>query len=188
MIESNQHAPNHPRLRRANASLAELLGLSDPTEYAAAIDEVQTLLIRCGYHVRAARDQRRWQAQRVAVTRQDRLAPTKRRRGRPVGSANWAQRQLALGLATIWADHGGKRPTRRFDAIGERGAYGPYREFVIAVLDMVPRALRITRKGGIPDVEWLVRDGINAYHETMASSDEARRRGLLAASDWQRDP
>ncbi len=178
-------SPPHPRLRRRSATLGALLGVDDPTELGAALDDLQTLLYRCGYHLDLARVKRTHTqlARRGAGTVEPKLAA--RRRGRPAGSANWAQRQLALGLATIWADHAGRAPTRRRDAYGTGDEHGPFRDFVICVLSALPKCLLATRKGHVPKVDYVVRVGIEAFKVARQSDDEAQRRGLLDASTWQ---
>ena len=172
----------HPRLLARRETLGQLLGLDDPTELAAALDDINTLLHRCGYHIAFAHDERSRHVQRKRGSRA--VPPTRARPGRRRGSANWASRQLGLGLATIWFELTGKPPARRFDAIGDLGEHGPYRAFVACVLDTVPRRLRATRKGHVPEVDYLVRASIDEFKEAQASPDEARRRGLLDEGRW----
>lgn len=170
----------HPRLLARRDALGSSLGVDDPTELAAALDDIQTLLYRCGYHVAFAHDQR---LQHLCRRRGSR-APVRPHRGRPRSSANWVSRQLGLGLATIWFELTGKAPARRFDGIGDRGEHGPYRAFVACVLDAVPRRLRATRKGHVPEVDYLVRASIDEFKEARSSPDETRQRGLLDESRW----
>jgi hypothetical protein len=183
----------HPRLQARRDTLGQLLELTDPTELAAALDDIQTLLHRCGYHLRYSAFNR---ALHVARRRGSRAARhSGRGRGRPAGSANWATRQLGLGLATIWAEQCGRAPTRRYDAVGERpargvprldpkGEHGPFRAFVACVMDAMPRRIKATRKGHVPEVDHLVRTAIEEFKAAKESSDEARRRGLLEDARW----
>ena len=180
------HTTLHPRLLARRETLGQLLGLDDPTELAAALDDINTLLHRCGYHVAFAHDERLRHLHRRRGS--SAVGGARARRGRPRGSANWASRQLGLGLATIWFELTGKAPTRRFDAIGDIGEHGPYRAFVACVLGMLPRRLRATRKGHVPEVDYLVRVSIDEFKSAQASSDEARQRGLLDEKSLARRP
>ena len=176
----------HPRLLARRETLGQLLGLDDPTELAAALDDINTLLHRCGYHIAFAHDERLRHLHRRRGS--SAVGGARARRGRPRGSANWASRQLGLGLATIWFELTGKAPTRHFDAIGGTGEHGPYRAFVACVHGMVPRRLRATRKGHVPEVDYLVRLSIDEFKSAQASPHEARRRGLLEREVAGSDP
>lgn len=172
----------HPRLERRGAALAQLLKLGDPEELSAALRDIQTLLARCGYHVDFARDDR---VLHINKRRGSRLiVGTPARRGRPPGTANWANRQLGLGLATIWFEQMGKKPTRRVDSYGDGTEHGPYREFVALVIAALPKRLLATRKGHVPEVDHLVRVSIDEFKAARGSSDEARRRGLIEEPRW----
>ena len=173
---------DHPRLLARREPLAQLLKLDDPTELAAALDDIHTLLYRCGYHVDAAHQDRTRHINKRRKSRSIVSAPA--RRGRPSGSANWASRQLGLGLATIWSEQTGTPPTRRVDAYGDGREHGPYRTFVACVLDALPRRLRATRKGNVPEIDHLVRVSIEEFKAARASSDKLRQTGLLEERRW----
>jgi len=169
----------HPRLLARQEQLGRALGVDDPTELVAALGAIQTLLQRCGYH--------------LAFARAEREHPLPRRRGsgaesgpqgRPPGSANWASRQLGLGLATLWFEQRGSQPTRRFDAYGSGRPHGPYRDFVAMIWALLPALARQQRKGHVPDVDHFVRLSIDAFRKAQASGAESQRRGLLPESTW----
>jgi hypothetical protein len=63
-----------------------------------------------------------------------------KRRGHPAQRGQISEHVLAAVLAKIFERFGG-RATRRFDAYGGY-EYGPYRDFVVSVLEMVPMQLR----------------------------------------------
>jgi hypothetical protein len=170
----------HPRLALRRRAIAKHLHLEDSTEINAALEELETLFYRCGYHLASSTFGRRESASQRARTRP---VATTRRVGRPVGSANWANRQLGLGLATIWAEQTGLRPARRFNPT-EASEYGPYRDFVACVVNGLPRRLLATRKGAVPAVEHLVRISIEEWKSAQASADKVRRQGLLDESRW----
>jgi hypothetical protein len=173
----------HPRLALRQQAIAKHLGLDDPVEIDAALEDLETLLVRCGYHWRYTLQQR---AEYLARRRGSRTSSrsSERRRGRPRGSANWASRQLALGLAMIWAEQRGGAPTRRVDGYGDFVESGPYRDFVACVLEALPDRARPKRKGHLPSVDYFVRKSIEEFHDARGSADEARRRGLLAEELW----
>ena len=174
----------HPRLEARREPLARLLNLDDRTEASAALQELQTLLVRCGYHIAFALHERALYLSRRRRSRDvDRTTGTGRR-GRPPGSSNWASQQLGLGLATIWFAYTGRPPTRRVDGYGDGQEYGPYRDFVEGVMAVVPRRLRATRKGCIPQVDHLVRIGVNEFNASQVSPMESLRRGLLDERRW----
>jgi hypothetical protein len=175
----------HPRLRRIAPQIATMLRLDEPTEIEAALYDLQMLFVRCGYHLGLRRSARRWKKQDAALARRgSRIRHSKRGRGRPVG-ANWAASQLGLGLATIWSEHGGRKPTRRFDAIGGSGECGPYWDFVALILSVLPARLQIKRKGQVPKVDHLVRASIDEFKAAREAPEEYRRRGLLDEQRWQ---
>lgn len=177
----------HPRLKARREQLGSLLNLDDPTEVTAALQELETLLVRCGYHVALARHDR---ASFLSKRRRSRRSPPTSigaaRRGRPPGSSNWANRQLGLGLATIWFQFTGQRATRRVDSYGDGREYGPYRNFVECVVSALPRRLRATRKGHVPEVDHLVRVSLTELEEAKVAPEESRRRGLLDEGRWNR--
>lgn len=175
----------HPRLRAIASKLGTHLHLTDEVELHAALEDIQILLRRCGYHLDLARAERGWSLTKRRGGRRVHRAPgPPARRGRRPGSANWASRQLGLGLAMIWFEQTGRPPTRRFDGYGEQGEHGPYHAFVLTVVDILPKTLRATRKGHTPAVDHLVRTSITEFNAARASPDEARRRGLLDARLW----
>lgn len=175
----------HHRLEARRERLGQLLALDEPTEVTAALQDLETLLVRCGYHVAfALHDRASLLSQRRGSRREPSPSISTRPRGRPPGSANWATRQLGLGLATIWAEYTGTKPTRRFDGYGDAGARGPYRDFVNCVLSALPKRLRPKRKGHIPDVDHLVRLSIQEHKDAQLAGNEARRRGLLEEHRW----
>lgn len=174
--------PNVPiRLHDRKKQLASHLALDDDTELNAALEDLHILLDRCGYHIEAAKcDRDAWLRRRRSGRSSG--APG----GRPKGSANWATRQLGLGLATIWYEQRGRAPTRRFDGMGEQGEYGPFHEFVACVIGAIPAEVKATRKGHVPQIDHLVRTAIEEFKAAWASPDEARRRGLLEEARWIR--
>jgi hypothetical protein len=176
----------HPRLLRIAPQIATLLRVDDRTEIEAALVDLQTLFVRCGYHLGLRRSARQWKQQDAALARRGSLiGRSKRGRGRPVGAANWAAGQLGLGLATIWSEHGGRKPTRRFDAIGGSGECGPYWDFVALILSVLPARSQIKRKGQCPKVDHLVRASIDEFKAAREAPEEYRRRGLLDEHRWQ---
>ena len=141
------------------------------------------MCIRDSYHVAFTSEERATHLQR----RRRSSCSGRARRGRPPGSANWASRQLGLGLATIWFELSGAAPARRFDGYGDRGEHGPYREFVACIWEALPERARPKRKGHVPAVDHFVRTSIEAFHEAQASADESQRRGLLPEATWNRE-
>jgi len=180
----------HPRLLRIEAQLAKALRLDDPVEIRAALYDLQTLLVRCGYHLDLLRVERRWRKQDAKLARRLRTMPAKRGRGRPKDAVNFAFHQLGLGLATIWADFTGRRPGRRVYAIerrGEsnpRGECGPFWDFVALVLRVLPAPLQMKRKGHRPRIDHFVRASVEAFKAAGAAPEEYRRRGLLDERRW----
>jgi len=179
-----EEGPIHPRLEARRESLARLLSLDDRTEVTAALREMQTLLVRCGYHIAFTLHERASYLSRRRRSRGAHRTASTGRRGRPPGSSNWASRQLGLGLANIWFAYTGRPPTRRVDGYGDGREYGPYRDFVEGFMDVVPQRLRATRKGWIPQVDHLVRVGVNEFKAAQVSSEESLRRGLLDERRW----
>ena len=82
---------------------------------------------------------------------------------RPKGTSQFSEHVLAEGLARIFERFGG-RATRRFDAYGGY-EYGPYRDFVAFVLEIVPKGLKRSPGSGKIDrdpVDYMVR--LSARH------------------------
>jgi hypothetical protein len=174
----------HPRLWRLRRAIRRQLGLRDVREILAVLDELRTLLVRCGYHVRWKHAQRAWKRQRSALpfNRFTNGGPNPAR-GRPRGSEDLALRQLGLGLAQLWLDLTGRQPGRRYSWATKR-EYGPYREFVQRVVDLPPRSLRVRRKGAVPSVDFLVRASIDELRAAQNAPEEYRRRGLIDEGRW----
>ena len=174
----------HPRLQRRRSEIGKALKIDDPTELSAALEDIQILLDRCGYHLRFQHFEAKLRST-SGISRAPLPASGTKRRGRPKGSANWAERQLALGLADIWRAHSGRRPTRHHDGtLGRDG--GPFHAFVELIRRMLPVPLQRTRKSHAPSVDYLVRVGIEELKQATRSSDEARRRGLIEEHRWLR--
>lgn len=81
-------------------------------------------------------------------------------RGRPKGTKDYAGDQLGRELAETFARYSESKPTRRVISDSGGHEYGPYREFVEAVMEVVPSRLRRTSKGGLKRVDHLVRMGV----------------------------
>jgi hypothetical protein len=79
------------------------------------------------------------------------------KRGRPPQSRDYASERLAHGLAAIYQAYREERPTRRVIPRSGGIEYGPFHDFVEAVMDVVPRMLRRSAKGGVKSVDHLVR-------------------------------
>ena len=117
----------HPRLRRRWQLIARLMGLRNAREILAVLEDIQTLLVRCGYHLELLRSERRWERnQAKRAYRHAALRHARRRRGRPVDGVNLAYHQLGLGLAAIWATHTGRAPTRHVPAVGDESRCSPF--------------------------------------------------------------
>ena len=172
----------HPRLYRHRTAIGRALKLDDPAELSAALEDIQTLLDRCGYHLRFQHVEAKLKSERK-IRRVPRPMVAERGRGRPKGSANWADRQFALGLAEIWRAHSGRRPTRHHDWLTGRDG-GPFHAFVKLIRHLLPAPLQRTRKAHAPSVDYLVRIGIEELKEATASSLESRRRGLIEEHRW----
>lgn len=146
----------------------------------AALEDIQTLLVRCGYHLR---QQHFYQPLKRKRRSRPAGSGTLPRRGRPKGAANWAGRQLALGLAEIWRTHTGRTPTRRIYWSNGLG-YGPYHDFVKMIHALLPHRLQRTWMGQVVSVDYLVRIGIDEFKDATESTSEARQRGLLEEHRW----
>jgi hypothetical protein len=174
----------HKRVRRLRKACRMYMGLRNATEIRAVTEDVQTLLLRCLYHLRRERvvhEERRRQA--AARRRAARSEATRPARGRPPGSAKLAALQLEQGVAQIWFEFTGRWPTRRFDAWNGR-EYGPFHEFLQAVRDILPRSIFVRSKGNVPKVDFAVRRAIAELHEAQAAPDEYRHRGLIDEKTW----
>jgi len=123
----------HPRLLARQEQLGRALGVDDPTELVqrSALSRLVAAL-RLSPRVRPA--------EREHPSHGARVGSESGPRGRPPGSANWASRQLGLGLATLWFEQRGSQPTRRFDAYGSGRPHGPYRDFVAMIWRCCPRS------------------------------------------------
>ena len=84
----------HPRLEARREPLARLLNLDDRTEASAALQELQTLLVRCGYHIAFALHERALYLSRRRRSRGVDRTTGNARRAPPPGSSNWASQQL----------------------------------------------------------------------------------------------
>ncbi len=105
------------------------------------------------------------------------------RRGRPPGTDSLALRQLAYGLAAVWASYSGSAPARRV-AFDDHNEYGPFRTFVASVLDALPRRIRMTRKGGVRGVDFIVRLGVQGFRAAQTGPASMRPFGPLEDSRW----
>jgi len=83
------------------------------------------------------------------------------KRGRPSNTASLADRQLGLGLATVWRDHTGQLPTRRHRH-GEE--YGPFHAFVGLILNGPGCCFKSERVGTEKQVDHLMRLGVAEFH------------------------
>ena len=81
-----------------------------------------------------------------------------RARGNPKGSIQFAEHVLANSLAKVFQRFGG-RPTRKFDPYEDK-EYGQFRDFVIAVMKVIPKFLQRSpgrRSSGTSPVDYMVR-------------------------------
>jgi hypothetical protein len=122
-------------------------------------------------------------ALRVAIDRAiEELDPP--RRGRPKGTDNIALRQFALGLAHIYHTHTGNVPTRIRDAYATSNPeYGPFKDFVTLILNLLPKVLRSIKSGGRNGPDYLIRLAIDEYH-TGRESGDPRRCYLIDEALW----
>lgn len=157
------------------------MGIDDPTELAAVLEDLATLLARCALHLKhqlvTRRDVHSSQGRKLRAIR------GAGRRGRPAGAVDFAARQLGLGLALIWWQQTGRRPTRTYSSILglEKGAY---RAFVQLVIDALPRRVLRKHNGRWLDIEYIVRKSATDLADAQSSSDEFRQRGLLDERPW----
>ncbi len=176
-----------PRLEhlRNDRRFASLLRLDDPTERDAALEAIQILIDRCGYHWRSALSRRAMKDRRAVRQRKATQYP-ERRRGRPLGAHNFAARQFGLGLAMIWWEHTG-RPPSRHEARPD-SARGSYLEFVELVTAAVPPVRRKSSSAAVPESEYLARISIQDFRAAQNAPEEYRRRGLIDERLWLSRP
>lgn len=180
--DSRKSWASDTRQQRLRRTLAETFGLDEAVEIDAVLDDVLTLLWRCGSH-------QRLQARQRTVRQPPMLgnpvgpASVAVRRGRTKGAVNFAARQLGLGLAVIWAEQTGRRPTRGVGTEAGR-VQGAYFRFVKAVLAVIPRRLLTKRKGQVPGLDAFIRQSIADYQACLTHPEENRRRGLIDDSLW----
>lgn len=165
----------------ADECVTRSLGVDDPVEIMAVLQEIETLLVRVGYHWRSALA-RRARMNRRSERRSRALQPTPKKRGRPANAQNFAARQLGLGLALIWNEQT-RRPPSRYEPTSKVPRRS-YMAFVAAIAGTVPMLFRKTIPSVPPDVEYLVRTSIRDYRAAMAAPEEYRRRGLIDEQLW----
>ena len=93
-----------------------------------------------------------------AVGRALRIVTKDRARGNPKGSIQFAEHILANSLAKVFQRFGG-RPTRKFDPYEDK-EYGQFRDFVIAVMEVIPKFLQRSpgrRLSSTSPVDYMVR-------------------------------
>jgi len=79
---------------------------------------------------------------------------------RPKGTKNHAQISLAIALAEIYARHVAM-PTRIFDS--EKNTFrGPFKDFVQAIMDLIPVQLKRKKDGGTRLVDHMVQIGVES--------------------------
>jgi len=169
----------HLQQLKGSSRFAELLQIDDPTELAAVVEAIQTLVDRCRYHQEGMLFRRRMKDWRAARRGRKQRA---RRRGRPTGAANFAARQFGLGLAMIWWEHAGRLPSR-YEPARSRVA-GSYVEFVVMVVGTLPPPARRGSSASSPGIEYLVRTSITDFRAARNAPDEYRRRGLIEQDAW----
>ena len=186
-----RHADRNASIAAQRNILAELI--AKPVENLAALEALDpAVYIRIGSHLCA--DGRRsgpvrlmtgaasMEEVRLAVSSAlEALGPV--RRGRSRSTDSLALRQLAYGLAVVWANVTGSAPARRV-TITQHREYGPYRSFVAVVLDAVPRHLRMTRKGGVRGVDFIARLGVDSYRSAQKSAKPSQPFGPLEDNRW----
>jgi hypothetical protein len=158
---------------------ANLFQIEDPTEQAAVLEDIQTLVDRCHYHHVEILSQRESRNLRMVRGAAMQLA---RPRGRPKHVVNFAASQFGLGLAMIWWEHTGRRPSRyESERLRKRGRYF---EFVQMVVNALPPSPRKMPGGKIPSISYLVMASVKEFKVAMKSSAEYRRRGLIDERHW----
>ena len=53
------------------------------------------------------------------------------------------------------------------------------------IVGVLPTRLRVKRKGQVPNIDYFVRAGIDAFKAARQAPEEYRRRGLLDELRWQ---
>jgi hypothetical protein len=96
-----------------------------------------------------------------------RAAFPKPQKGRPVGTKDFASKELASGLADIYERFSGKPVTRRLlvdrsKVSDSHREYGPFKDFVDEILAVVPPKLRRTRKGALRSSDYFVRIAVES--------------------------
>ena len=180
-------AARDPRLEQlgANERFLELMQTDDSTERAAVLEDLKTLVDRCGYHQDSANEQRAMINRRAV--RNSRAAHGQARRcGRPRGARNFAGRQFGLGLATIWSELTGCPPSRYEP--GRDSARGCYVEFVELVAEAVPAPARRKSSSTEAGTDYLVRTSIMDFRAARNAPEEYRRRGLIDEGLWLHVP
>jgi len=56
---------------------------------------------------------------------------------------------------------------------------------VALIVGVLPTRLRVKRKGQVPNIDYFVRAGIDAFKAARQAPEEYRRRGLLDELRWQ---
>jgi hypothetical protein len=174
--------PDLQKLKR-NPRFAELLQIDDPTELAAVLEDVQTLVDRCHFHHERAllrRRMRNWRAVRRGKRQSARGS------GRPKGAANFAARQFGMGLAMLWWEQTGRSPSRYQRGRGDN--LGSYVEFVEMIVEAAPAPARQTSSPALPETEYLVRTSIKDFRVARNAPAEYRRRGLIEENAWLDGP
>jgi hypothetical protein len=175
----------HPRLVSIREELSVLLRLDDPTEIDAVLADLQTLVYRCLLHVRLATVHRKEIRGRGVRGKRARTTAAAPRKGRRRGAANFAARQLGLGLAFIWSEQTGRRPARVYDGALEIGR-GDYRAFVQLVVDALPERLVRKHNGRLLEVDYMVRVSTRDFDAARMAPEDYRRRGLIEEGPWMR--
>lgn len=94
-------------------------------------------------------------------------------RGRPRGTEDHASGELAGRLAMIYQRYSGRAPSRRV-TVDTHKEYGPFRDFVDAVIEIFPTCLRRYKSspsGSVgKTVDHLVRRGIDHYRNIISGA------------------
>jgi len=177
----------HPRLRPLRRALWRHLSLHNATEIYAALEDIQVLLVRCGFHLHLLRTERKWK--RLESRRAARVSglASPRPRGRPADAVNFAYHQLGLGLAVIWFTFTGRRLPVGRDAMIERDDVAHFRAFVETVLAILPARLHMRRKGHVADIETFLRSVREAARDALDVPETHRRLGLLDERRWRHE-
>ncbi|MBK9703151.1 MAG: hypothetical protein IPO75_06630 [Betaproteobacteria bacterium] len=186
-----RHADRNASIAVQRSILAGLV--AKPIESVAALDKLDPdVFIRIGSHLGA--DGRQTgpfrlitgaasveEVRRAVASALDGLGRV--RRGRPPDTDSLALRQLAYGLAATWVSVTGSAPTRRVTLKGHH-EYGPFRTFVATVLDAAPRQLRMTRKGAVRGIGFIVRLGVDSFRAGQSAANPAQPFGPLEDVRW----